>query len=60
MVKPGTQQELVEYVLAVIAFDEESRDYLMTTEKVNLYVRLVSLIEKLLWISIKMSSVLGV
>ena len=48
MVKPGTQQELVEFVLSVIGFDEESRDYLITTEKVNSYVRLVLLTEEII------------
>ena len=55
MVKPGTRQELVEHVLAVIAFDEEARDYLMTTRKVNSYIRLVSQTEELIGIYVEES-----
>ena len=45
MVKPGTQKELVEYVLVIIGFDEQARDYLATTKKIYLYARLVLLTE---------------
>ena len=39
---------MVEHVFAVIGFEEEPRDYLMTTRKVNSYVRLISQTEELI------------
>ena len=55
MVKPGTRKELVEHVLTVIGFDEQTRDYLTTGKKFFSYVRLVTQTDELIQIYVKES-----